>query len=146
MPVFVLVERKGGHDHWSIYHTHVTLEFYQGDGPSGRSEGHNPRGQFQASVFLPFEESFCLAHFLTIFRHGLSTNASAIRVEVSRTPCTVLSASLMQIVCVLGAQRSLLNERIHTQAQFILGIEIPFCFHYNSCKRCGRLRLLSLTI
>jgi hypothetical protein len=44
----------------------------------------------------------------------VSTNISAVRVEVSRTPCTVLSASLMQIVCVLGAQRS---THAHTHAR-----------------------------
>jgi hypothetical protein len=60
--------------------------------------------------FQVIEGSLYLPDFLTILLNGLSTNTSAIRVEVSRTPCTVLSASLMQIVCVLGAQRSFIQQ------------------------------------
>ncbi len=42
---------------------------------------------------------------ITIVGDGFSSNASAVRVEVSRTPCAVETSSLQQIVCVLAPTR-----------------------------------------
>jgi hypothetical protein len=42
---------------------------------------------------------------ITIVGDGFSSNASAVRVEVSRTPCVVETCSLQQIVCVLTQKR-----------------------------------------
>ncbi len=42
---------------------------------------------------------------ITIAGDGFSNNASAVRVEVSRTPCVVETCSLQQIVCVLAPRR-----------------------------------------
>ena len=42
---------------------------------------------------------------ITIVGDGFSSNASAVRVEISRTPCVVETCSLQRIVCVLTPKR-----------------------------------------